>query len=93
MQPKDGHKPVRMQSAERGDGLTYYEYVKIVRPGRVHGNSVELCPESYGLPHVACSATCTACYRDHIVPECMVLELNMQPPCCEELERLIGGVV
>lgn len=73
--------------------MTYYEYVQIVQPGRVHGNSVELCPEFYGLPHVMCGDTCVACYRDHIVPECMVLELNMKPPRCEELAELMGGIV
>ena len=93
MQPKDGHKPVKMQSAERSDSLTYYEYVKIVQPGRVRGNSDELCPPSYGLPDVECSPSCADCFKNHTVPECMVLELNMQPPRCEELEKLIGGAV
>lgn len=73
--------------------MTYYEYVKIVQPGRVHGNSVDLCPPRYGLPDVECSPSCVDCYKYHTVPECMVLELNMKPPRCEELERLIGGVV
>lgn len=76
--------------------MTYYEYVKIVKPEYVHENGfVDYCPHAHGLPSVSCPSSydCIDCYMQHEVPEDMARDLLMEPIPDEDLMKMIGGMV